>query len=221
MNELLDPTFPFRFEVALRHHPVSWNPSGVALPNGCRMPCWSALADQALFADIRMAWSVEGLLFTVKATGKKQLPWCREQKLDASDGLHLLIDTRCSPGIHRANRYCHRFVFMPIGGGPRHEAPVAAPLAIQRARQEPTPIPPRTLKVASKVTGDGYELSGWIPAKALTGFHPVEHPRVGLWYAVVDRERGWQTFTLSDAFPVFSDPSLWGEAVLDPRRVAQ
>ena len=31
---------------------------------------------------------------------------------------------------------------------------------------------------------------------------------------VIDRELGWQTFSLGPEYPVMDDPSLWGEAVL-------
>lgn len=220
MTQLLDPTFPFRFEVAIRQHPLKWTASeGLQLPAACRMPSWGALADHPLYADVRMAWSPAGLGFTVRATDKRQLPWCRDSRMEESDGFQLLLDTRCSPNIHRANRYCHRFLFMPIGGGPRRDIPIAAMLPIHRARQTPTPIPGGRLKIAGRCKPDGYELSGLIPASALTGFDPAEYPRVSLWYAVVDREKGWQTFTLGPEFPVLEDPSLWGEATLD-RRVA-
>ncbi len=35
-----------------------------------------------------------------------------------------------------------------------------------------------------------------------------------MYYAVIDRELGWQTLSLGPEFPVMDDPSLWGEAVL-------
>ena len=59
-------------------------------------------------------------------------------------------------------------------------------------------------------TADGYEMQCHIPADALTGFDPAEHPKVGFNYAIVDRELGWQTFSLGPEFPIGEDPSLWG-----------
>ncbi|WP_237607302.1 DOMON domain-containing protein [Roseimaritima sediminicola] len=220
MSQLLDPTFPFRFEVAIRQFRLEWQEQGLELPDACRMASWGALAERPLYADVRMAWSPAGLGFSVRTTGKRQLPWCRESRPAESDGFQLLLDTRCSPNIHRANRYCHRFHFMPIGGGAKRDRPYATLLAIHRARQVPTPVSPRQLRVAARLHSDGYQLSGMIPATALTGFDPLQQPRVSLWYAVIDREKGWQTFTLGPEFPVCEDPSLWGEAVLD-RRVAR
>jgi hypothetical protein len=103
---------------------------------------------------------------------------------------------------------------MPAGGGPKREKPLASLIAINRARSHPKPVSPEQLKVAAYPRHDGYELSGFVPAAAMTGFDPGEQPRVGLYYAVIDRELGWQTFALGPEYPVMDDPSLWGEAVL-------
>jgi hypothetical protein len=43
----------------------------------------------------------------------------------------------------------------------------------------------------------------------LTGFDPVENPRIGFTYAVIDRELGDQTFNCAAEFPYQEDPSLW------------
>ena len=103
---------------------------------------------------------------------------------------------------------------MPSGGGANRERPVASHVSINRARGQPKPIAPDQLKVASAPRHDGYELSGWVPADALTGFDPTGQPRIGIYYAAIDRELGWQTLSLGPEFPVMDDPSLWGEAVL-------
>jgi hypothetical protein len=44
----------------------------------------------------------------------------------------------------------------------------------------------------------------------------VEHPRIGFYFAVMDRELGWQTFSLGPEFPFTADPSLWGTMELTP-----
>jgi hypothetical protein len=48
----------------------------------------------------------------------------------------------------------------------------------------------------------------------MTGFDSNQYPRLSLYYAVIDRELGWQTLTLSQDYPVVEDPSLWAEAAL-------
>ena len=52
-------------------------------------------------------------------------------------------------------------------------------------------------------------LQAFIPAAAITGYDPAEHPKLGFSYAVVDRELGWQTLSLGPEFPFVEDPSLW------------
>ena len=48
-----------------------------------------------------------------------------------------------------------------------------------------------------------------MPAEALTGFDPQEHPRLGFTYAVMDRELGKQTFNIGAGMPFDEDPGLW------------
>jgi hypothetical protein len=211
---LIDPTVLFRFEVTLRKHAVGWSDKGLKLPESCRIPSFGALADRPVFADVRIAWNESGIAVHLLVAGKRQLPWCRETRPEDSDGFHLWIDTRCSPGIHRATQYCHRFLWMPSGGGSNRERPVVSHVSINRARSQPKPIASDQLKVAAVPRHDGYELSGWVPADALTGFDPTGQPRIGIYYAAIDRELGWQTLSLGPEFPVMDDPSLWGEAVL-------
>ena len=103
---------------------------------------------------------------------------------------------------------------MPSGGGPQRERPVTTMMPINRARNVPKPINDKTLKIAAMPRHDGYEMSGIIPADALTGYEPKQQPRISLYYAVIDRELGWQTLSLGPEYPVMEDPSLWGEAAL-------
>ena len=57
---------------------------------------------------------------------------------------------------------------------------------------------------------DGYLVEGFIPAAALTGYSPTDQPAIGFSYAVIDRELGWQTFSVGPELPFLDDPSLWG-----------
>ena len=90
------------------------------------------------------------------------------------------------------------------------DEPVADQLLINRARENATPIRPGILGVRSEKRIDGYLLEGHIPAEAMTGFEPDDHPQLGFTYAITDRELGWQTFSLSSEFRFDEDPSLWG-----------
>ncbi len=148
--------------------------------------------------------------FAVRVTKKKQPPWCRDSRIEDSDGLRVWVDTRDTHNIHRASRFCHQFVFLPHGGGRRFDQPVAEMVPIHRARENPKAIAEKTLKIHSEKRIDGYLLHAHIPAAAMTGFDPDEHLKIGFSYAVIDRELGWQTFTVGPDFPFVEDPSLWG-----------
>ena len=209
-DQLLAPSFLFRFAVPCEHYEKPWNDQGMQLPESYRLPCFGELEGRPYFADLRCAWNSAGLFFTVHVVGKEQAPWCRETRLEESDGLHVWIDTRDTHTVHRAGRFCHRFAFLPAGGGSMLDAPVADQLLIHRARENAKPIRPGILGVRSEKKIDGYLLECFVPGDAMTGYAPGDHPRLGFTYAVMDRELGWQTFSVGSEFRFQEDPSLWG-----------
>ena len=109
-------------------------------------------------------------MFSVVVGGKRQPPWCRENRLDESDGLNLWIDTRDTHNIHRAGRFCHHFLFMPSGGGHRLNDATGAMLAINRAREAARPVPTPNARRAKPERPDGYLLEAFVPATASHGF---------------------------------------------------
>jgi hypothetical protein len=211
MNEpLLAPTFLYRFAVPCQYVADLGKRMPLVLPDSCALPRLSMLEDKPQLADVRMAWSEAGLGVSVRVQGKKQPPWCRDSRIEDSDGLQVWIDTRNTQNIHRAGRFCHRFAFMPTGGGRKLDEPVAALLAINRAKESPREIEPRQIIVRSERRVDGYTLEAFLPADILTGYNPSDQPQPGFTYAMVDRELGTQTFTIGPEFPIDEDPSLWG-----------
>lgn len=212
---LLASTFLFRFETACRYRKKLWTESGMKLGPEYVLPSFGELEGKKLFADLRAAWSEEGIAFVLKVVGKKQAPWCRATRLDDSDGLQIWIDTRDAHNIHRASRFCHRFIFLPAGGGQRLDKPVAALAPINRAKASPKPVTAKDFNVRAAKLANGYSLQAFIAASALTGFDPSEARRLGFSYAVVDRELGWQTFSVGPEFPFVEDPSLWGTLELE------
>ncbi len=213
-SSLIPPRFLFRFAVEIQRCEPLWSAAGVVLDEKYRLPALEQLDGQRQLAEVRMAWSGQGLAWWVRVEGKNQLPWCRESRLDDSDGLQVWIDTRATTNVHRASRFCHRYAFLPRGGGHTAEEPVADQLLINRARENARPIRPRELQVKAKVTKSGYEMSAFAPAVALHGFDPVGSPRLGFTYALLDREQGLQTFSLGPEFPYEEDPSCWAEVLL-------
>ena len=215
MTERLLPTrLLFRFAVPCLYREPLWTAEGAALGAEHRLPSLAQLDESRTFADVRAAWSEAGLAFRVQVEGKRQAPWCREARPDESDGLRIWIDTRDTHGINRASRFCHQFVFLPLGSGQQMTEPSGEPLLINRAKENPKPVRPGVLRVRSEKRVDGYVLEAYIPAAALTGFDPAEHPRLGFTYAVIDRELGDQTFSCGGEFSYQDDPSLWASLEL-------
>ena len=213
-DTLIPPRALFRFSVDVRRCEPVGSASGVELDESYRLPMFSALDEERPLADVRMAWNAEGLVWQVTVEGKQQPVWCRESRLEDSDGLQVWIDTRATFNVHRASRFCHRFAFLPSGGGRQAREPVADQLLIHRARENARPVRPRELQVQSQVTDSGYRLAAFAPAVALGGFDPQQQPRLGFTYAVLDRERGLQTFSAGVGWPYEEDPSCWAEIVL-------
>ena len=206
---LLAPRFLFRFAVPLLYRKSLWTAQGLALDERHRLANLAELDGAKPYADVRAAWSEEGLAFSVEVGGKRQPVWCRDSRLEDSDGLQVWIDTRDTHNIHRASRFCHRFAFLPGGGGRNYQEPVADQLIINRARENAPPIRQQDLKIRSQLRPAGYLLKAFVPGKALAGFDPQEHPRLGFTYAVFDRELGLQTFSAGTDYPFDEDPSVW------------
>jgi hypothetical protein len=209
-DQLLAPTFLFRFSVPCLRRDSLWTAKGAELGEEYRLPCFAELDGGRTYADVRAAWGDAGLAFTIRVEGKRQPTWCRENRLEDSDGFHIWLDTRDTHNIHRAGRFCHHLVFLPNGGGSRQEEAVAEQLLINRARENPKPVRPGVLQVRGEKRVDGYLLEAFVPAAAITGFDPAEHPRLGFFYAIKDRELGPQTFSIGREFPYEEDPSVWG-----------
>jgi len=206
---LLPQRLLFRFAVPCLYRGSLWSARGAGLDENYRLVGLAEMEGKPVWADLRLAWNEQGLAFTLQVRAKRQAPWCRPSRLEDSDGVQLWIDTRDVHNVHRAGRFCHRFVFLPAGAGQRLAEPVARWLPIARARENPRPVRQDLLAVRSEKRIDGYLLEGWIGAGALTGFDPAEQPRLGFNYAVLDRELGEQTLASGSPLPYQEDPSLW------------
>jgi hypothetical protein len=207
---LLPSRFLFRFAVPCRCKSPLWSEKGAELDAKCILPALEAIEGKISPVEMRAAWSEEGLAFAVEVRGKRQAPWCHEGRLDESDGLRLWIDTRDTHNIHRASRFCHQFAFLPAGRGRNSQEPLATPVLINRAKEHPRAIPSDSLSVVSRANPQGYSLECLIGARALTGFDPAEHPKLGFQFALVDRELGTCTFAIGAGLPYQEDPSVWG-----------
>ena len=209
MSALLPTRFLFRFSATCRYRDPLWTAAGAGLDEGYRLPRLAELEGRPEWAEVRAAWSEAGLAFALHVRGKQQPPWCRESRLDDSDCLQIWLDTRNVHNVHRAGRFCHRFIFLPCGGGSRLDKPLAGPLPINRAREQPNPVRAELLRTSCQRRGNDYILEAFIPAEVLTGFDPAEYSRLGFTYSVSDRELGHRTFAVGGPMPYQEDPSLW------------
>lgn len=217
-ERLFDPALLFRVQLQPLRTQLKFGTIGWKLPDEAVLPnLGQSVSGQRQGAEFRLAISDSGLFLSTQVTGKRQLPWCRESRVEDSDGLHVWIDTRNSRDVHRATRFCHRFVFAPLGRGAKSERPFASWAPINRARENSHPPSEKLLGVAARVTATEYELQAAIAWQALTGYDPADFPVMGFFAAVVDRELGWQTIGLSPPYPVAEDPSLWLELSLSGR----
>ncbi len=210
--QLYDPALLFRIQLTPLKTSLKFGTPAWQLPTEATLPeLGMSLSGQNRFASMRLAVSDTGLFVSVHTTGKRQIPWCRESRVDDSDGLHLWLDTRNARDVHRATRFCHRFVFAPLGRGAKNEQPFASWAPINRARENSRPPSEKLLSIHCKMRPDGYDLFASLSWQALTGFDRADFPVLGFFMAVVDRECGWQTLGLAPPLPVAEDPSLWLE----------
>ncbi|MDP1563487.1 MAG: hypothetical protein Q8M16_19060 [Pirellulaceae bacterium] len=164
--------------------------------------------------DTRIAWSEEGLTLQFTLTGKTRRPYCRLNDLEHSDALEVFVDTRNTKTVHRATRYCHRFLYLPTGTGPSEKDPYGSMLKIHLARGEPPTMGAFQPQVESKIMANGYRITCHMSRKYLEGWSPSEQPEIGLYFQIRDAELGHIHFAYDRQLPVSEDPSLWPTAFL-------
>lgn len=222
-ESLLPPRFLFRWsqpcaacESAGAQKRNAFDSQGLKLGESHRLLSPAELDGQRTFADVRAAWSPAGLALALLVQGKRRPPRGDEDRPLDSEGLEVWIDTRDTHNVHRATRFCHYFIFLPNGGGRKHDEPLALQFFINRAKENALRAQPQQLWVRAEKRVNGYLLEAFIQAAALTGYDPQENPRLGFTYAVRDDELGTQTWSCPAGFPYREDPSLWGTLELTP-----
>ena len=66
---LIDPNFLFRFSDPCLWSKGSWTEKGVQLSKKYLIPSFGELLQRPVFADLRIAWNEDGLLFTLLVSG--------------------------------------------------------------------------------------------------------------------------------------------------------
>ena len=207
---------PHRFLVRLAHPcqyhkamPLSKGDVLLDLPESARLSNFAELDGKASFADLRLAWNEFGLGIQLTIPAKKEAPRGDADRPRSADGLTLWLDTRDARTSHRASRYCHQFHFLPTGGGPDKDEPAFGQTKVNRALQDAPLADASTVLLRHRKLKAGYRLESFLPAVALTGFDPEQHPRWGVYYHIRDEELGDQYLAVNSEFPFADDPSLW------------
>jgi hypothetical protein len=209
VNEpLIPPRQLFRFTSPLRYRKQGWSDDGLRLDEAFRLVPLESLDGNRPFADVRAAWNEAGLYFDVRVAGKRKPVVHRPEWSKRQDSFHVWTDTRDTHNVHRATRFCQHFVVLPVAG-PRR-TPRATAVPIERAKELARPVHDDLLPVVVRLRVDGYHLDCHIPADAMVGFSPAEHPRLGFDYSVDDDELGLQTWAVGHPFASSDNPSLWG-----------
>lgn len=212
-TELLPPSFWFRLALPCRR--VETMPREAAggrlldLPAACRLPAPARWEGREPFAELRAAWNPRGLGLAVEVRGKRGRPSTAPAEPDFRDSVHLWIDTRDTRDIHRASRYCHRFVAYPVPG---RGGPAACELQqrpIPRAAAEAPRGRIEEIRRAAEFHDRLWRLELFIPAAILHGFDPETNRRLGLMVQVIEPGQGEQFLGVGREFPIESDPSLW------------
>jgi hypothetical protein len=179
------------------------------LPPECRIESLGTMDGMKNFADVRLAWNEFGIGVRVAVSGKKDVPQGDIKQPRASDGFTLWLDTRDSRSSHRASRYCHQFHLLPVGGGSDLDEPVFVQTKINRALHDAPLVTESAVRFRGSVIRGGYIVEAFLPAAALNGYDPEQNRRLGVCYAIRDRELGEMTLGLDADFPFAEDPSLW------------
>ncbi len=215
MSELVPNRLLFRFEVPIRYRrPPVIDGEVSDWPDEYLLPDFGRLDGQEPFARVWLAWHESGLFLACRVEGRRSPFQCDPKAFWKGDNLRLMTDMRDTRDLKRASRYCQQFYFLPAGGGRDGRQPVAGAARINRATEHAPPVPDGLITIAAKCQAAGYTLEAHIPTAALSGFDPVEHPRIGFYIMLEDRDRGQQYLTVGDELNWHIDPSTWATGVL-------
>ncbi|MGI6402176.1 MAG: hypothetical protein ACOX0A_08725 [Thermoguttaceae bacterium] len=165
--------------------------------------------------DFRFGWADAGLIFTVVVGGKEEQSFARHSELASADSLRLCLDTRDVSDRRRGDRFCYKFAFFPFVGESDNVAkPLAQWLPINRASEPSLHADVDSFALRSELRKDGYALSVFLPAGAITGYEPNEFNRIGMHYTVVDSKYGNFSLQHGAPLPFEDDPGLWSSFIM-------
>ena len=216
MLSILPKRSLFRFEIPIHHVARTLRIDGDVSTWSQKylVPPLVQLEGEEPLADVYWAWNEDGFYAAFDVPNRHGRLHCDPKQWWKHDGLRLCIDTRDARDIKRATRFCHFFYLLPVGGGADGKRPVVGTHRMSRAKEPPPAVDVSLIKVDAAVRRDGYSLEVALPAACLSGWDPVEHPRIGVYYKVKDAQLGSQHLSADDELGWNVDPSTWATGVL-------
>jgi len=215
MTSLVPNRLLFRFEMPLLYRTSPKIDGDLDdWPDRFLLPDFGSLDGAVSFGRLWLAWNETGLFLACRVEGRRSAFECDPKNFWKGDNLRLMTNTRDTRDLKRASRYCQQFYFLPAGGGKHGDVAVAGSARIHRATEHGPDVPSGLLSVAGRRDGSVYTLEAHVPAECLFGFDPAEHPRIGIYTMLEDRDLGQQYLTVGDELNWHIDPSTWVTAVL-------
>lgn len=216
MKTLVPNRFLFDFEFPLRYRAKLPKIDGDLSDwsDAERLPALGAIDGRPEFALVWACWNERGLCIAAEVKNKRKLLRCDPASFWTGDNLRLCTDMRDVRDAKRASRFCQQFWFLPTGGGSNRSQALGGVNKFQRAREDAPKSVTQNIQVASKLSTGGYRLEAHVPSECLSGFDPIEHPRIGFYYILEDGDHGEQFLTIGDDLNWYVDPSTWATAVL-------
>lgn len=171
---------------------------------GFLLPDTSELCFQEKFADIALAWGLEGLEIFAKIDSSLQQVFYPE--VERGDSFEVFIDTRDVKTATFNTKFCHHFFFLPEAV----EGKMAGEITRFRTEDVHAHCDPDELKVKAAKQRTGYALSIFIPSSCLHGYQPDQFKRLGFSYRVNRYQDEPQHFSVvTSDYQIDQQPSLW------------
>jgi hypothetical protein len=169
------------------------------------LPSTADLLDEESFASIYACWNFERLSFHVEIHTPFQK--VGEGDIRKGDSVEIFLDTRDLKSKGVISRFCHHFVFYPV----QIQGFYGREITRFRGEDGHPLCHPEDLSVSPSLGKQSYSLSIEIPASCLTGYDPLQSPRIGFTYRINRPEGGAQHFAASsEEYVLELHPAVWG-----------
>jgi hypothetical protein len=215
-TSLLPQAFWFRLSVSCPKVEDIPRTKGRLLDLGevCALPDFGELEGRASWVRVRAGYNAGGLGVAFEVLDKAGPISPEPGRSSGIDSVQVWIDTRDTRNVHRATRFCHRFVASLTPGNGRLLDVEVAQKPIARAVADAPMAKTGAIQSRAERTLSGWRLELFFPSEVLNGFDPETNRRLGFFYQVTDPDRGDQLLGVGREFPIGEDPSLWATLTL-------